>query len=268
MRILVTGSSGFVAEYLIEKLESDKINFLTIDKVQSKHTKLIVDISNIKNLQQVFLDYKPTHVIHLAAETNTKIKILYYNDNIIGTQNITSCCVNFNVQKLVFTSSMLAIPDDFNFTFDSNTLSYGASKKSGEDFITNSLSLNWSIIRPTLVYGKLMNEYHTTKFAIAAKIIKYFKLDYLTFKKSMCDVNTLVDIIIKEVFNSNTNSIMYGCDKEKLSIEDLICLKFDLKVYEKRLKIPNNLFLVLLKLISPSKYKTYKNSSLTYDFNE
>lgn len=102
--VLVTGGAGFIGGHLLEELVANKMNVVVVDKeVNSqsffslkdlaKKTKLeIIDIRNKKKIFTIFQTYKPTYVIHLAAEP---IVTQGYDDpyetfetNIMGTIHI------------------------------------------------------------------------------------------------------------------------------------------------------------------------------------
>tara|TARA_Y100000590_G_C15641774_1_gene985244 strand:- start:143 stop:1162 length:1020 start_codon:yes stop_codon:yes gene_type:complete len=110
MRILVTGGSGFIGSTLIKFLLQDKKNIiLNVDKLSKfsipeslNFTKKIknynfikLDICNLSKLQKIIFKFKPTIIVHLAAESHVDRSIKepsdFINSNIIGTYNLLTC---------------------------------------------------------------------------------------------------------------------------------------------------------------------------------
>src|ERR1051326_702915 len=74
-RVLVTGGSGFVGTNLISSFLGDGLIVLSLDKhrpVNSKHVGIwrSTDILRQPELKKEFAEFKPTWVVHLAAETS------------------------------------------------------------------------------------------------------------------------------------------------------------------------------------------------------
>lgn len=164
--ILITGGSGFIGTNFIELLESKGFNnLLNIDKQKpfnSKHAKYwkecnILDINKFSALYEIF---KPTIVVHLAARTDIKGKKLSdYNDNIIGTQNLISIIKSSkDLKRAIFTSTQYVYrPGDVSpkndTDYNPHTI-YGESKVINEKDVRNAaLKCNWTIVRPTNIWG-------------------------------------------------------------------------------------------------------------------
>jgi len=74
MRFLVTGGSGFIGtnyvDYALEKgLEVLNIDTKPPSKALHGSYYLNCDIMDYEKLENIFQDFKPTHVVHLAAKT-------------------------------------------------------------------------------------------------------------------------------------------------------------------------------------------------------
>lgn len=107
MKILVTGGAGFIGvnliHYLIRETDHDVIN---LDKLtyagnlsslegvleHPRHTFVQVDLCDTAQLEKVFMQHKPTAVIHLAAESHVDRSIdgpsNFIATNIVGTFNL------------------------------------------------------------------------------------------------------------------------------------------------------------------------------------
>lgn len=165
-RILVTGGSGFIGTNLVSSLMADGHTVLNCDiqppQCQS-HDKLFanVDIRNKPALTDIFRQFNPTHVVHLAARTDLHERkdIQGYNTNFEGVQNIIDVIVEqSSVERCIFTSSRLVCKTGYIPKGDDDycpTTLYGQSKVMGEKIVKESTSLNvvCCIVRPTSIWG-------------------------------------------------------------------------------------------------------------------
>ena len=106
-KILIIGGSGFVGSFLIKSLKDS--NVLNFDKNQSPFFSEFTTIGNvmdIESLNQVMAN--TSTVVLLAAEhrDNVTPSTLYYDVNVLGTQNVLDSMDNYNVKNLIFTSSV------------------------------------------------------------------------------------------------------------------------------------------------------------------
>jgi len=174
MRVLVTGGSGFIGTNLIDSLLKDNIEVINLDiacpKIES-HRKSwrCIDIRDRSRLNSEFLNFSPTHLVHLAARTdlmeNGSVNDVY-SSNILGVENIIYCIKNLeSPQRLraIFTSSRLVFSINKqtkgDFDYCPNTL-YGESKVLGELLVRREMESfgNWIIVRPTSIWGPWFNE--------------------------------------------------------------------------------------------------------------
>jgi nucleoside-diphosphate-sugar epimerase len=99
MKILITGSSGFIGGELFKHLEN-KHELVTFDSADGQN---LLDYNNLKGAMS---DCEV--VIHLAAipaPVEGKLFSDYFETNCQGTFNVAQACLENNVKKLIFTSS-------------------------------------------------------------------------------------------------------------------------------------------------------------------
>ena len=175
--VLITGVAGLLGSNLADYLISKKINVIGVDDLsggykENVHPDVKLNILNltkdVDSLNSIFKFNKIDYVFHLAAYAaeglSPFIRNYNYNNNLISTANIINCCINHNVKRLVFTSTM-AVYGENQTPFDESYTPcpvdpYGIAKYACEMDIKvagEQHGLDWCIIRPHNVYGKKQN---------------------------------------------------------------------------------------------------------------
>jgi nucleoside-diphosphate-sugar epimerase len=165
-RILCTGGSGFIGTHLIEHLlsrASDAV--LNLDISQPKIVSHInywkcVDILDEDSLKRAFLNFQPTHLIHLAATTTMDGKsVRDYPVNVAGTDNVLNSAKSINSLQRILVASTQHVrrpgsgPARDDVDFDPYG-AYGQSKVMTEQLTRNAhLRCCWTIMRPTAIWG-------------------------------------------------------------------------------------------------------------------
>lgn len=164
MKILITGGSGLLGQYLNIEL-SQQHQILTLYNSSFGNCKdfnsINVDITNQSQLQNVFYDYKPDVVIHTAAISNPILPDNIspkdvYKINVDSTKNIAELCFKHKA-KLVYTSTDLVYAGyrDSMLKEDAKLIPvslYAETKLMGEVKIQNTFD-NYVILRTALLFG-------------------------------------------------------------------------------------------------------------------
>ena len=159
MKIIVTGTAGFIGSALTLRLLDRGDTVIGIDNhneyydpaikearvsrlKHSNYTHCRVDISDQKNLDEVFKKYKPQRVVNLAAQAGVRYSMenpmAYINSNVVGFANILENCKNCNVDHLVYASTSSVYGANTKVPFSEHDTAnhplslYAASKKSNE----------------------------------------------------------------------------------------------------------------------------------------
>ncbi len=110
MRALVTGGSGFLGQYLVERLLADGVETRTFCRRPSEELKKLgveQALGDLKSFEDVNVACKGCDVVfHTAALPSISTDPTpFYETNICGTKNVLAACLKNKVRKLVYTST-------------------------------------------------------------------------------------------------------------------------------------------------------------------
>ena len=160
MKILVTGSAGFIGSYVAHALLDDGHEVVGLDNFndyypvalkEARHSRLEAregyvglrgDLADFKFLVSSFKSHAPDRVCHLAAQAGVRYSIenpfAYEQANLAGHLNILECCRHVGIQRLVYASSSSVyggnkkIPFSEDDPVDNPVSLYAATKKANE----------------------------------------------------------------------------------------------------------------------------------------
>ncbi len=235
MRFLVTGSSGFIGQHLVQLLIQNEYEVEGIDiKVPPvelegfRHWKC--DILDRESLKQIFLDTSPQVVIHLAARTDLDEKddLSGYAANIDGVESLIQAIqASPSIERCIFTSSQLVcrlgyvpISDDDYCPY---TL-YGESKVLTEKIVRRQTGggRTWCLVRPTTVWGPNMNPHYQRFFNLVASG-RYVHIGSSRLLKTYGYVGNVAYQYLKLVRATSEQinaKLFYLADYEPLSLRD------------------------------------------------
>ena len=168
MKILITGGSGFLGQYL--NLELSKYHeIFTLYHHVPRNCKDFnseqVDICNSEKLKYLFESFKPDVVVHTASiSTPQRAEALptkmVYKTNVIATKNIAELCAKYK-SKIIYTSTDLVYAGYRGSYLKENAKLipislYAETKLMGEEKIKSTFD-NYIILRTALMFGFGLN---------------------------------------------------------------------------------------------------------------
>ncbi len=150
MKIYVTGGTGFVGSHLAHKLVWAGHD-VTLGGLNPERTP--IDLPENTRVEQIditdpeTLDFSSHDaVIHLVGLSPLfKPRISYHSVHVEGTVNVMDACKEADIESYIHMSALGASPKE--------DTEYLRSKGEAEILVKNS-ELNWTIVRPSVIFGK------------------------------------------------------------------------------------------------------------------
>jgi len=184
MRVLVTGSAGFIGFHVSDYLLKNNNTVIGIDNINNyydvnlKKSRLKIlnknknfffhkfDLANTKKLEDLIKKFKVKYIVHLAAQAGVRYSIdnpkTYFKNNLEVFFNILEASKKNNIKHLIFASTSSVYGENKNFPLkesdntDKPISFYAATKKSNE-VLAHSYSYIYNLpctaLRFFTVYG-------------------------------------------------------------------------------------------------------------------
>ena len=230
MKVLVTGSAGFIGSALAIKLLERGDEVVGIDnhnnyydpslkearlsrhKDHENYTHLKVDIENKEEVDKVFEDFEFQGVVNLAAQAGVRYSIenplAYINTNLVGFGNILEGCRHNKIEHLVYASSSSVygsntkMPFSIHDNVDHPLSLYAASKKANElmaHTYSHLYNLPTTGLRFFTVYGPWgrpdMALFKFTKAILSGEKIQVF--NYGKHRRDFTYIDDIVEGIVR-----------------------------------------------------------------------
>ena len=229
-KVLITGAAGFIGFHLTQKVVNLGYSVTGIDNLNNyydvslKHARLNIlktlqnfsfheiDLSNAKEINQLFSENQFSYVINLAAQAGVRYSLInphaYLESNLHGFLNILEACRHNKAGHLIYASSSSVygankkMPFSVHHNVDHPISLYAASKKSNE-LMAHTYSALYNLpttgLRFFTVYGPFgrpdMALFLFTKAIIEGKPIEVF--NHGKMKRDFTYVDDIVEAIAR-----------------------------------------------------------------------
>ena len=257
MKILITGSCGFIGFNLSLFLLKKKFKIIGIDNLNSyydvrfKKKRLQIlrkyknfkfykfDLADQKKVKLVFEKNKIDSVIHLAAQAGVRYSIdhpqKYVHSNIVGFHNILEHCRLKSIKKIILASSSSVYGDKKNFPLkEKESINpknfYGLTKKNNEEMseiYSKLYNLNISALRFFTVYGEWGRpDMMMLKFIDCYFKKKIFRLhNFGKHTRDFTHINDVVEILHRLIINNKKlkkNDVLNICSNKPINLLNVI----------------------------------------------
>lgn len=230
MRILVTGSAGFIGSAVTLRLLNRGDTVVGIDNHNDyydpslkearvgrhsdhlNYVHLRIDLADRKAMERTFATYQPQRVVNLAAQAGVRYSIenplAYIDSNVVGFANILEGCRHNGVEHLVYASSSSVygantkLPFSINHNLDHPLSLYAATKKSNElmaHTYSHLYRLPTTGLRFFTVYGPWgrpdMALFKFTKAILAGEKIQVF--NYGKHRRDFTYIDDIVEGVVR-----------------------------------------------------------------------
>lgn len=275
--ILITGGAGYIGSHVSEILLKKNKNVFIIDNLSTGFRKLVhkkakffkIDINSVKRVHKIIKKNKIDSIIHLAANLiigeGQKNPKKYYRNNVLGTKNLLTACINTKVKNFIFSST-------------------AAIYKEGQYKVSER-----SIIRPKSVYGKTkikaerLIQNFSKKNKVNFGILRYFniagsspsgKIGLINRKSDHLFKNFSIEIMKRKpklkIYGSNYKTKDGTCIRDYIHVSDiaeihyLVLNKISKLQISKILNCGYNKGTSVLEVANEFRKQTYKKVEIVF----
>ncbi|ARU28286.1 NAD-dependent epimerase [Cellvibrio sp. PSBB006] len=225
MKVLVTGTAGFIGSSLAKRLLARGDEVIGVDNLndyydvqikkdrlaqllpQTGFTDVRANIEDKAAIDKIFKEHKPDRVVNLAAQAGVRYSLInpqaYIDSNITGFLNILEACRHIGTEHLVYASSSsvyganTAMPFSVHNNVDHPVSLYATSKKANE-LMAHTYSHLFNIpttgLRFFTVYGP-WGRPDMALFIFTKKILAGEPIDVFNFGHHRRDFTYIDDIV-------------------------------------------------------------------------
>lgn len=224
MKMLITGTAGFIGSHLSKKLISQGHEVVGIDNINDYYDVTIkedrlksigtenftfykINLEDDATMNDIFKNEKPNVVVNLAAQAGVRYSLenpkAYIDSNIVGFTNILECSRHHKVEHLIYASSSSVYgantskPFSTSDNIDHPLSLYAATKKSNElmaHTYSHLYNLPTTGLRFFTVYGP-WGRPDMALFKFTRAIVNDEAIDVYNHGKMMRDFTYVDDIV-------------------------------------------------------------------------
>jgi UDP-glucuronate 4-epimerase len=232
MKVLVTGSAGFIGSHVVLRLLERGDEVVGIDNMSDyydvglkrarlarfidhpRYSHVVGDLADRLAVEALFATHRPARVVHLAAQAGVRYAArnphVYVGSNVTGFLHVLEGCRHHGVEHLVFASTSSVYGADTKMPFSEHQSTdhpltlYAATKKANEAMAHSYAHLYGfpcTGLRFFTVYGPWgrpdMALFLFTKAILASEPIKVFNHGH--HKRSFTYIDDIVEGVIRVV---------------------------------------------------------------------
>lgn len=233
IRIVITGSSGFVGNNLLARLNKNIFLIYTVDRKNKCITKKSIESFEYHDFWESSINAR--HYIHLAGKAHDLKNIFdeseYFEVNYDLTKRLYDRFLDDQMaQSFIFISSVKAVADHVEGELTENNIpnpvtTYGQSKLKAEQYILNNVPIdkNVVILRPCMIHGPGNKGNLNLLYNIISKGIPWPLGAYNNFR-SFLSIDNLC-FVITEILDGNVPSGVYNvADDDPLSTKEIVSI--------------------------------------------
>lgn len=249
MRILITGGLGLIGHNVVKRLKDnheilivdtmtnygiipeDQMTYLfdqRLQKIETTRDSLnirVVDIADRQGMHEIYKDFKPEIVMHLASFPRQKVvnanPQLGSKTMSEGLLNLCELSQEFKVNKFMYISSSMVYGEFTHCVKEDGPCypegQYGIMKLAGEWLVKDYARRNafsYTIIRPSAVYGELdVEDRVISKFLLTAMRGGTLKVNGIKEVLDFTYVEDAADGIVAAALSENTHNKTYNITK-------------------------------------------------------
>jgi UDP-glucuronate 4-epimerase len=230
MKVLVTGTAGFIGSYVAERLLDRGDDVVGLDNLNDYYdvslkkarlarfmdrpgyTHIHADLADRGAMEQAFASHRPQRVVHLAAQAGVRYAAenphVYASSNVVGFLHVLEGCRHHGVEHLVFASTSsvyganTAMPFSEHRSAEHPLTLYAATKKANEQMAhgyAHLYGIPSTGLRFFTVYGPWgrpdMALFLFTRAILAGEPIRVF--NHGKHKRSFTYVDDIVEGVIR-----------------------------------------------------------------------
>ena len=162
MKLIITGGAGFIGSHILVELLEKAYEILVLDNFSNSSPNVFrkineisncnvnfktIDLINFDGLKQIFSDFGPDLIIHLAGlksvSESKENPLIYYENNVIGSVNLLKAMDTVKCKYIIFSSSATVYGEPQYLPIDENhpckpTNTYGTTK-----FMVEKIIKDW-----------------------------------------------------------------------------------------------------------------------------
>jgi UDP-glucose 4-epimerase len=211
--VLITGAAGLLGANFSRYLTGKGYTVVGIDNLFGGYESSVdpnsvfyeADLNDASAVNKIFEDHKPDYVYHFAAYAaeglSPYIRSFNYTNNVVCSSNVINACINNEVKKIVFTSSMAVYGEGTPPFVETQPQTpedpYGIAKYAVEMDLAlakDHFGLEYSIVRPHNVIGVYQNIWDRYRNVIGIWIRQSMNNESLTIFGDGTQVRAFSDI--------------------------------------------------------------------------